>query len=168
MSAKTMEWLNGIRLKDVNDLTSIESEWKIKLPYTLRKIVSRSNKSYPGNYVFNTEKTMERVFGGLLDFDLSSENNIRHHYEAIRDRLPEKVFPIAIDPGGNYICLDYRIDKEAEPKIILWDHEGFIMNGKGTYNIEYVASSFDNFLSGLYKDECKDSETDFSGFEMLD
>jgi hypothetical protein len=163
-----MEWLNGIRLEDVNNLNLIENDWKVKLPPQLRSIIQDHNKSYPENYVFDTEKSKERVFGGLLSFDLSSKNNIRHHFQAIRDRLPEGVFPIAIDPGGNYICLDYRIDMDAEPKVVLWDHEGFILNGKETYNIEHIARSFDNFLLGLYKDETKDSETDFSGFEMLD
>lgn len=163
-----MKWLDGNKLNDVQNLNIIEKDWKVKLPSHLKSIIKDHNKSYPENYVFDTEKSKERVFGALLDFDLSSKNNIQHHFQAIRERLPEGVFPIAIDPGGNYICLDYRIDKEAEPKIVLWDHEGFILDGKETYNIEYVASSFDNFLSGLYKDEAKDSETDFSGFEMLD
>lgn len=163
-----MNWLDGSKLNDVQYLNIIEKDWRVKLPSNLKSIIKDHNKSYPEKHVYDTEKSKERVFGGLLDFDLSSNNNIQDHFQAIRKRIPEGVFPIAIDPGGNYICLDYRIDKEAEPRIVLWDHEGFILNGKETYNIEYVASSFDNFLSGLYQDKTKDSETDFSGFEMLD
>jgi len=46
-----------MRLKEIQNLNSIEKDWKVKLPFHLKSIIKDHNKSYPENYVFDTEKS---------------------------------------------------------------------------------------------------------------
>jgi SMI1 / KNR4 family (SUKH-1) len=61
-------------------------------------------------------------------------------------RLPAilGVIPIAIGPGGDYVCLDFR---EAKPTVGYWHHE---RSGQPD-ELTQVAGSFSEFTSLLYE-----------------
>jgi hypothetical protein len=159
-------WKNGNRL-DYSCLQYIEAEWKISFPEDFKNVILMANEGYPTPYVFDTSKTIERVFGGLLNFDQTTKGGAIEIYSFIKDRLPDKVFPFAQDPFGNFICFDFGSD-EKMPSVIFWNHEGWVIDGKDTYEIEFVAPSFSDLLNKLYENPLLDKESDFTGFEILD
>ena len=97
----------------------------------------------------------ERSFTGFLNFNEEAEydgfldtfNNLVKHY---KPSFPKKgVYPFSLTAGGDYLCLDYRQNKE-NPKIVYFTHDTF-------YGEEYetVADSFDEWYESLYKDPDK-------------
>ncbi len=106
---------------------------------------------------------IEKVLGNLLSFDEESDDNILELFSDIRNRLPEKIFPFAIDPAGNYICFDYRNDN-MKPVIVFWDHEAAYLKSDfpnkkwedGEFeelrakSIIRISGSFTEFLDSLY------------------
>ena len=66
--------------------------------------------------------------------------------------FPKKeVYPFSPTAGGDYLCLDYRQNKE-NPKVVYFTHDTF-------YGEEYetIADSFEEWYDLLYKDPKKNS-----------
>lgn len=160
-----IEWRKGNKI-DSGSLDKIETIWRVKLPEDFKEIVLSHNKGRPNLNVFNTTESKGRVFGGLLNFDLNEKVNVLSDYQILKERLPERIFPFAEDPGGNFICFDYR-NNESIPQIILWNHEGIVINERNIFKCELVSNSFSKFISQLYKTEAQ-SGFDFSQFEILE
>lgn len=65
------------------------------------------------------------------------------------DRMPSRIFPIARDPGGNFICIS---SEGADAGMVyFWDHERETDTGElpGDQNLYLIADSFDEFLNML-------------------
>ncbi|HDR3648888.1 MULTISPECIES: SMI1/KNR4 family protein [Bacillus] len=107
---------------------------------------------------------VERCFGSLFSFDEESSEYIVKKYEIYKLTLPQNVFPIAIDPAGNLICLDYKNNTE-NPIVVFWEHENagekeMLMHQEGLTeaqveelareNVFYIADTFTDFLSKLH------------------
>lgn len=107
---------------------------------------------------------VERCFGSLFSFDEESSEYIVKKYEIYKLALPQNVFPIAIDPAGNLICLDYKNNTE-NPIVVFWEHENagekeMLMHQEGLTeaqveelareNVFYIADTFTDFLSKLH------------------
>lgn len=119
-------------LKDKKSLNIIEEKFKFKIPIDLRECILKNNGGRPNRKVFDTDKSTERVMKTLLSYN---ENDLESIYKVEKEE--NDLFPFAIDPSGNYICID------KENSVILWNHE--------TNTGEYVAKSFSDFLSKLYE-----------------
>ena len=65
------------------------------------------------------------------------------------DRIPSGFLPIAVDPGGNLICLAIAGDNAG--KVYFWDHEEEVEEGQtpGYENVYLIANSFHEFLNCL-------------------
>ncbi|SDW16484.1 SMI1-KNR4 cell-wall [Marininema mesophilum] len=59
--------------------------------------------------------------------------------------LPNKVIPVAVDPGGNYFCFDFRIS-ETHPSIVFFDHE---IDALDKSNLTYVRPNITELLKDL-------------------
>jgi hypothetical protein len=59
---------------------------------------------------------------------------------AVDHQLPDRVFPIAEDGGGDYLCLDFRGGSAVAP-VVYWSHEV-----GGEEGVVPVASSFSELL----------------------
>lgn len=107
---------------------------------------------------------VERCFGSLFSFDEESSEYIVKKYEIYKPSLPQKVFPIANDPAGNLICLDYKNNTES-PIVVFWEHENaweieMLIREEGLTeeqaeerareNVFYVAATFTEFLDKLH------------------
>lgn len=164
-------------LKDKSSILLVEKEWGIKLPEIFIELVIKYNSGVPENTAFNTEFSTGKSSGELLNFNLDSKDNVLAEYKNIEDKLPPDIFPFAADPGGNYICFDYRMNKE-NPQIVFWNHEErFIIEGDQIVNpdvenefdlhiIEPVSNDLEGFLNKLYTIK-NDEDNDFEGFELL-
>jgi hypothetical protein len=107
---------------------------------------------------------VERCFGSLFSFDEGSSEYIVKKYEIYKLSLPQKVFPIANDPAGNLICLDYKNNTES-PIVVFLEHENaweieMLIREEGLTeeqaeerareNVFYVAATFTEFLDKLH------------------
>jgi cell wall assembly regulator SMI1 len=169
-------WKDVEELNADDSISQVEKEMGIVFPHLFVETVKKYNGGRPLNNVFDTEKTKERVFSNFLTFNLSENNSIISIYRENAERFPSKVVPFATDPGGNYICFDYR--KSSNPEVIFWNHEeNFVVSDDDTmeypevdtedklHDIEFVAPDFFEFLYILYQKE--EVEEDFSDFEVL-
>lgn len=62
--------------------------------------------------------------GGLVSLGpLDDYDSMLANAEALHERfgVSRKLIPIALDGGGDYMCLDYR-ESESEPKIVYWSY----------------------------------------------
>lgn len=147
-----MNWKYVELLNNKEDIEKVESTFGIKFPIHFKKIVLKYNGGYPQKNIFDTERSKERVFSNLLDFNLDNRNNVLDVFFRVQDILPYKTFPFGSDPAGNYLCFDFN-SNDTEPSIIFWKHEGEIMEGKERYETEYISGSFEEFLSKLYSQD---------------
>ncbi len=169
-------WQDVEKMNDSSSIGIVESKLGVVFPHLYLETIKKFNGGSPVNNVFDTEKTSERVFSSLLSFNLEESTSILAIWEDTKERMPNGIIPFATDPGGNYICFDYR--STTEPSVVFWNHEeNFVINAKDEldypevdaeyklHDIEFVAPDFFEFLSILYKKE--EVEEDFSDFEML-
>lgn len=165
-----MKWLFKKDLKDPNSIQKVEDQLKVKFPLDYIHIVREYNASTPSLNTIDTFRQKGKAFGELLDFNLEAEENIISLYEMIKNRIPEKVYPITMDPGGNFMCYDFRED-ENNPIVVRWDHEqkfaiengeiiiGDHENESDYYHLDFVANSFTDVLTKLYGEEIKESNS---------
>ena len=169
-------WKDVDQLNAKESISQVEKEMGVVFPLLFIETVRKYNGGRPLNNVFDTEKTAEHVFSNLLTFNTSENNSILAVYRDNVERLPQGVIPFATDPGGNYICFDYR--KSSNPEVVFWNHEeNFVVSDNGVmedlevtseaemHDIEFVAPDLFEYLSILYQKE--EVEEDFSDFEAL-
>lgn len=169
-------WQDIENLDDKASIAVVERALSVTFPHLYLETVKKFNGGSPINNIFDTDKSSERVFSNLLSFNLDSKYSILSDWEDNKERMPNGVIPFAVDPGGNYICFDYR--STTEPSVVFWNHEeNFVLNAKDEmeypevdaeyklHDIEFVAPDFFEFLSILHREE--EVEEDFSDFEML-
>ncbi|APH05677.1 SMI1/KNR4 family protein [Bacillus weihaiensis] len=107
---------------------------------------------------------VERCFGSLFSFDEESSEYIVKKYQIYEPSLPKKVSPIANDPAGNLICLDYN-NNSGSPIVVFGEHENawekeMLIKVEGLTeeqaeerareNVFYVAATFTEFLDKLH------------------
>lgn len=138
-------------------LTEKERKWRLVLPRDYRNFVVKYNGGIPNEKSFECNKHCYAVtrFLCILKKLQDTQNgwyDISAVASQIGDRLTdnedltgEEVLPIAELFGGDYVCLDYRRNKE-EPSICVWDHEASEEFAPVTY---HVANTFPEFLSML-------------------
>jgi|SRR5690606_852247 len=142
-----IEWLFGEPI-DRSVIRNTEKAFGVTFPDDYVECVLKNNGGSPMPNVYDFEGRKGAVFGRLLNHDPNGPNNILRMYDAIQDRLPEGIYPFAEDTFGNFICFDYRQDKE-NPSIVFWDHEKTSCKTA----IFPVCRSFTELLNKLYEPE---------------
>lgn len=149
--------MNNIKWRKVrnkavdNTIEKVENRLDVVLPSDLRDCILEFNGGRPTPYLFDFSDRKQVVFANLLDFSLMKEINVLSIYESVKNRMIELVYPIASEPGGDLICLDYREGKDKTPKIAYWDHE-LAFEDPATA-IFYICDTFTELLSKLYESE---------------
>jgi len=129
-----IEWLFVNNLDDSESVDKFEKEKGVKLPPDLKNTIKKYNAGQPSKSIFDTDKSKENVFGALLSYNKSDADNIYTYYPIVKEEN-ESLFPFAIDPFGNFICL-------LKSNIVFWNHEN--------NSTEFIASSFTELLNKLY------------------
>ena len=163
--AKTFtEFLSKIHEKKIGQkypliggrILELEKKLKMKFPEKFVQIVEKYNgENINGKELYKTKSGKERAFSGFLDFNEGAEyegflkefNDLVKFY---KPSFPKKgVYPFSRTGGGDYLCLDYRKNKE-NPKVVYFTHDTF-------YGEEYetIAESFDEWFESLYPDPDK-------------
>lgn len=122
------------------DILKVEITFQIGLPDMYKEIVREHNGGRPLPNRFDTERSEKRMIKSFLPVD-ERPGNILEVYEWIKDRIPPLVIPFANDPGGNYLCFDYRKSFDT-PEIVFWDHE--------TCSVERISIDFPAFIAKIY------------------
>jgi hypothetical protein len=133
-------------------LVLYEKKWGYKLPEPYRDFLLSHNGGYPEPDAFNfknkdTGSSVDRFLG----IDIGEYDNLIEYLENYKNRIPNDLFPIAHDPGGNLICICISGDNYG--KIFFWDHDIEADEGElpDYSNITLISDSFEEFMNNLYE-----------------
>ena len=81
------------------------------------------------------------------------DSDLEEYLRAYRDRVPNDLFVIAHDPGGNLVLIGTGAENDG--RIFFWDHDFEADDGETPdyRNVYPVAESLDAFLAALSDDE---------------
>ena len=134
-------------------LKVLERYWELKLPDPYRNFLLLNNGGEPKTSYFSFKNgnggSDVRFFLGIYP---DKDNDLLNHLKIYKGRLPQNVFPIAYDSGGNLILISVKGPDRG--KVYFWDHE--MESGEGEEpdysNLTLIADSFTEFIENL-KDE---------------
>ena len=142
---------------DETNIKKEEEMWRLKLPADYRAFLLETNGGIPqkNEFTYNNRKRMIESFLCILE---DTENSEFGSYDIdvvltqIEDRLTDnedlvgcEVLPIAELFAGDYLCMDFRKDKDS-PEICIWSHEESEELDPVTYK---VANTFTEFVGML-------------------
>lgn len=134
------------------DIAKLEILLGISLPIPYKNFLLSHNGGHPklaGFYIQNNPSDNH----GLIDYFLCIKEkdiyNLLTWIKRYKNRIPSDLIPIAVDPGGNLVCL--TVTGNNIGKIYFWDHEEEADEGEtpGYANIYPIANSFDEFVGSL-------------------
>lgn len=133
------------------DIINLEATLDIKLPEEYRKFLLEFNGGRPTPRGFKTiDKKVHSRVKMFIPLGIENHQNLEKVYleYVVGNKIPNTVFPIAIDPLENFILLS--LDKKNFGTVLFWDRmeekEGYTASFK---KIKHVASSFTEFLESL-------------------
>ena len=141
---------------ETGELENLEKQLRIEFPVVFKDLLHLYNgEGIEGKELYKTKTGEERAFSRFLKFNknpkyegfLEEFNDLVKFY---KPSFPKKgVYPFSRTGGGDYLCLDYRQNKE-NPKVVYFTHDTF-------YGEEYetIAESFDEWFESLYPDPDK-------------
>lgn len=137
-----VQWSEGTHV-DVSCLRATEAETGYDFPHDFVALVVDNDTAVP-----SPECYLGRRFGMLLSVDPSQRRNIAKLLRSRSDLFPKGIVPFASDPGGNYLCFDFRRDR-ASPTIVYLDHEQWDDSVPDQF-VTAVAGSFSELVSMLH------------------
>lgn len=155
-----VEWRGADAPVDRVAVTVVEEAWGVRFPEDYVQCVLLNGGGSPDPCCFAVGEA-EEVFDTLLNFQgphpwkAVSENRIVDYYATMTRQglLPERVYPFAYDPGGNYLSFDYRTPAQ-EPSVVFLAHEE--LDADGHFRAYPVCTSFTHLLDSLH--DCEDEE----------
>ncbi len=134
-----------------------ERKWRLILPMDYRNFIINYNGGIPNEKMFECNghgyavtrflcvlKNIRETQDGWYDISVV-ESQIGERLTDNEDLIGVEVLPIAELFGGDYVCLDYRINKE-NPSVCVWNHEESDDFDPVTYK---VTDSFAQFIEML-------------------
>jgi SMI1 / KNR4 family (SUKH-1) len=122
---------------------SVEAALGARFPSDFLAVARCNQGRTPTPCCYRLPDGTRSVFNHLLHFEESPPaSNYVEAWRDLRDLLPERVIPFAPDPGGNYLCFDFR-ESETDPRVVFWAHD--IVDAP----LQPVAESFSELLDTL-------------------
>lgn len=137
----------------VNDILQAEKRWGYPIPKAYQEFLLVTNGGYPEpsdfKIVTNDGLTSRVSLDFFLGMGVDEGISLDFYIQNYKDRLPNDLFPIACDPGGNIICINTSNDKKGQ--IFFWDHEEEVEEGRTpTYdNVYFIADDLALFLDSF-------------------
>lgn len=136
------------------DIATAEAELGLSLPEQYKRFLLNYNGGYPEPDAFPIQNNPSDTHG-LVHYFLCIKKddiyNLMTYVTRFRGRVPGELLPIAVDPGGNLICLS--VVGANRGQVYFWEHEEEAPEGElpGYGNVYLVADSFDQFFNDLSK-----------------
>lgn len=116
-------------------IKSVESKYNVILPDDLKELVLKNNNGRPDPNSFDTKKNKDRVIKKLLSFNEEDSDNI-YTFANILLKETEGLFPFAIEPSGDLICL----------------HNNEIVHlNLETLEVEFISKTVSDFIDMLHE-----------------
>ncbi len=126
------------------EVQAVEQALSIRFPNDFRQIAMLHHGQTPTPSTFKIINNAS-IFNNLFIFrDEPKYTSLLRHHALEEEYVPAGVYSFATDPGGNGICFDYRVSKNA-PSVVFSDAEK-----EGDEAIIFLANSFTEFLDSLY------------------
>lgn len=138
-------------------LAEKEKKWKLVLPNDYRAFITQYNGGIPCEKSFKCNnrnyavtrflcilKNVQENQNGLYDISVL-ESQIGERLTNNEDLIGIEVLPIAELFAGDYVCLDFRLNRD-KPSICIWSHEESGEFAPITYKI---TDSFTDFIGML-------------------
>ena len=116
-----------------SELSILKRRVKLLFVSCLINLLLEYNNGRPDKTLFQVAGK-ERVFKKLLSYNKEDRENIYPYIDILRNENA-KLFPIASDPAGNFICL-------YEGNIVFWEHE--------TAKKQYICDTMTELIELLY------------------
>ena len=152
-----VEWRDADPPVGRDAVAGVEQAWGVVLPedFVRCALVNHGGSPYPDRFLVGEA---EEVFDTLLSFRephpwrVSNPDSITETYDDLRGQglLPERVYPFAYDPGGNYLAFDYRGSPD-DPAVVFLAHEELDTGGR--FETYPVCGSFTALLESLHPPE---------------
>ena len=130
-----------------SDILKFEQRIGLRLPIEYREFILLHNGGEPSPEVFPLigHPTSKRdILNRFLCIEDGNLYDISYMISILGDQLPNDLLPIAIDPGGNLICIGIKGERHSKIYFCAL-HEGL----SGEINIYPLADSFIRFLESL-------------------
>ncbi|MFE4351776.1 SMI1/KNR4 family protein [Peribacillus butanolivorans] len=132
-----------------------EKFWRVKLPKDFVDFMKENNGGRPKDGAFkcnNHEYAIDRFLCllktprdntlGMYDMDVTL-TQLEDRLTDNEDLIGADILPIAVLFAGDFVCLDFREDRE-NPKVVVWNHEESAELEPITY---FIANTFSEFIS---------------------
>lgn len=129
------QWKYKIELASKNVFKEIEKKKGVTLPKEFKDLIIKTNAATPKNNHFMLGNN-EKLLGAVLCFN-KDEPDVDSVFTALDVVDNKNYIPFAIDPAGNYICLDIITNK-----VVFIEHE--------TDTVEFTDQTLSEFVDSLY------------------
>ncbi len=136
-----------------SDIVRFESHLDITLPEEYRNFLLQHNggEPEPDEFVvpgWSGESSAISRFFSIVD---NSESGLTHEITTYRNRIPDSIIPIGVDPGDNLICIG--VGEQNRGVIFFWDHDDEL-DDNGTSRMDFsnvytIAGNLEEFLENL-------------------
>ena len=99
---------------DAKNIRQFEEVIGFSLPLPVAEFILAHNNGRPRLNAVDMPSGEERIFEKLLSFNEDDVENVFSTYENLRADLKPELIAIALDPFGNYFCIDTKNDCQVE------------------------------------------------------
>jgi cell wall assembly regulator SMI1 len=145
LKCEDINWLFVLNPIGDKEIREVESKLGIRFPDDYKKCVKKYHGGSPKPNSFDFKERKGAVLNNLLNFDSNDEYDYIVEVRNMVEGMVDGIFPFAADPFGNFICFDYRDEKDSLPKVVFWDHE--------LASIYYICDNFIELISKLYSND---------------
>ncbi len=104
---------------DKNDIRGFEQMAGVCLPHSIAEFIVGHNNGRPSLKGVDMPSGEGRVFEKLLSFNKGDVENVFTTYANLKADINSGLIPVALDPFGNYFCLNANKGFLVE----FWEHE---------------------------------------------
>lgn len=150
MKNNNILWEDCKEIVENERICFLENKMRVKFPPSFLECMKKCNGGVPNRSEFDYYDThSHRIRGSgvgrFLNLCESRSSSFLGIFQHPPEFFPEGLIAFAENGGGDYICFDYRKNKEnSNPIIVLWNHEDDI--GKDVF---FLANNFEEFIEML-------------------
>lgn len=135
---------------EADDVADLEQRLGISFPNEYRAFLLTTNGGRPQPNAFPIVGLADNPFGVIQVFfavnDAVECCSLDWNYHMHRERIPDNLFPIACDDGGDLICLSLQGDDIGH--VVFWDY--YNAPPEPSYaNVHHIANTFDTFIESI-------------------